>query len=264
MNIVDLDEDEEWFEWIIEEICGMQYDDYLFNHLSLTCEILEPHLDKIINGIELYSNADIGYQMLGILILETGSTFPYNVKKEILKSTTLDYDRKWEWYSGGEKLREFYLNDFREKILAYTPGTRTYLQDLKIGFDSQFKKTCIGLEMYNNIVRSGNIDSFDYVNLDFCELNEIPRTLFDLNHLESLSIEHNYLTEVSEDIGKLVNLEYLWLDFNQLKALPRSVSELKCLKGLSIAYNSLETVQDFLKREGVILNISNNPFERNL
>ncbi len=264
MNIVDLDEDREWFMWIIEEVCGMDYDDYLLDKFTFTREMLELYLDKIIKGIRLYSNADLGYQMLAILILQTGATLPDIVKREVLKSTTWEYDKKWKLRSGGENLRKFYLNDFREKILTYTSGTPTFLLDLKISLDSDFEVTSIGLNQFHDNLKSGKITSFNYINLDFCELSVIPAELFDFDHIEYLSMEYNHLVEIPEKIKSLVNLKYLWLDFNQIRALPKSICELKSLKGLSISYNNIEVWQDFLNMNDVNVYNSHNPFEKRL
>ena len=93
------DEGGDWVNWIIYEICDLN------NKSELTMKILESHLEEILleldelkEGIERednsYSRIALGYQVLALYLLETGSFVPEVVKEEVLYSTTWEYNKR--------------------------------------------------------------------------------------------------------------------------------------------------------------------------
>lgn len=52
------------------------------------------------------------------------------------------------------------------------------------------------------------------INLAYYGLRQFPIGLFDLTNLEVLEANGNYLTEITKDFNKLINLVELNLDFN--------------------------------------------------
>lgn len=251
MDIRDRDEDDEWFQFIIEEKCGFDFDEYLLNIKSFTREDLEPYLDIIINAIVEYENAYLGFQILALLILETEAILPKEVKESVLWSTNWEFDKGLGVWPESENLRKFCLSDFREKIKNYAPGKRIYLSDLKIAFDSEFEKACIGIELLVKLVRSGEIVAYNYVNLDHCNLNIIPESIFELTHLTLLSLEHNNLTEIPEEIGNLVNLEFLWFDYNNVEHLPNTLIKLKMPANICLLNNKIRALSKVLKESNL-------------
>jgi len=251
MDIKDRDEDNEWFRFIIEEKCGFDFDDYLMNKLAFKREDLEPYLDIIIENIAGYENAYLGFQILALLILETGAILPKEVKESVLWSTNWEFDKELGVWPESENLRKFCLSDFREKIKNYISGKRTYLSDLKIGLDSEFEKSCIGIKRLHELVKSREIAQYDYVNLDHCDLNIIPESIFELTHLTLLSLEHNNLTEIPEEIGNLVNLEFLWLDYNNIEHLPKILTKLKMPANICLLNNKIRALPKVLKESNL-------------
>lgn len=121
-------------------MCGLDYDkEYYWDKSVLTREIFETFLDDIIDKIIFFKeyinnpllrpraapfgdgwwvlsmdDIHIGYQILGILILQTGSYLPKIVLDSILYSTRWDYDKQRGWTDSIVKIRRenFRLNPF--------------------------------------------------------------------------------------------------------------------------------------------------------
>ncbi len=141
MYIRYLDSPDHSWERFLVELCGLDFDKYWRNREILTKEALERHLgdilfdlrsveNSILNKERSFLNVDtwddlvIGYQILGILILQTGSYLPDHVRDIILSSTTWEFDRRREWSKDLEEDRKFYLDDFRNKIMSHKEGRK--------------------------------------------------------------------------------------------------------------------------------------------
>jgi hypothetical protein len=130
-------------------MCGLDPD----NYYVLTMQILESHLDEIlkrldyleatINNKELayrgtgmfgervydeYCTSEIqleiAYQILALLILETGSYMPNKVREEVLRITEWENDKKWGWDPAIIKNRKEFLMTFRNAIENHQPGKK--------------------------------------------------------------------------------------------------------------------------------------------
>jgi hypothetical protein len=134
--------DKNWEKFFIK-LCGLDFQRYRFDEENLTREILETHLDeiveKIINFIDYVFKPElrprlpsydgywvlsmddifIGLQILGILILQTGAYLPDIVRRGILYSTLWEYDKKREWSEPFEAERKENLRKFREAIINH-------------------------------------------------------------------------------------------------------------------------------------------------
>ncbi|KKL65217.1 hypothetical protein LCGC14_2157190 [marine sediment metagenome] len=97
-------------------------------------KILESHLEEILleldelkEGIERednsYSRIALGYQVLALYLLETGSFVPEVVKEEVLYSTTLEYDKRW-WGSNPDDERKEFLDKLRDAVKNQVPGKK--------------------------------------------------------------------------------------------------------------------------------------------
>ncbi len=158
MDIRDRDEDDEWFQFIIEEKCGFDFDEYLLNIKSFTREDLEPYLDIIINAIVEYENAYLGFQILALLILETGAILPKEVKESVLWSTNWEFDKGLGVWPESENLRKFCLSDFREKIKNYAPGKRIYFSAAgRNGSTKGFPPKLRSTRMINDFLRKPSV-----------------------------------------------------------------------------------------------------------
>lgn len=149
MYIRYLDEinEHQWEKFFVEE-CGLNFNDYWSNRVILTRKILEEKIDWFIECLEflreqilaqelqnnvIFEKVDwvsslddiyIGYQILGVLILQTGSFLPDKVKSSIMVSTSWEYDKSREWDSKSIESRKYHLNRFRNKIKNHRPGKR--------------------------------------------------------------------------------------------------------------------------------------------
>ena len=148
MNIrfLDFKMDNAWERFILK-ICGIDYyGEYRCNKNILTREILEAYLDEIVDRIILFedyvdndilrprnpkydgwwviSEDDIyiGYQILGILILQTGPFLPKLVEDSILYSTTWEHDKQRMWVKSAEDIRKKNLAQFRDAIQHHQAG----------------------------------------------------------------------------------------------------------------------------------------------
>ncbi len=123
------DEGESWEKWIIKEVCG------LGDSSQLTMKILESHLEEMLLELDEmrertdrtddgYATIAIGYQVLALFLLETGSFVPEVVKEEVLFSTTWEYDK--HWWGGGDpdSYRMEFLNQLRDAVVNQVPGKK--------------------------------------------------------------------------------------------------------------------------------------------
>ena len=160
MSIRDLDllRDSVWERFFVEK-CGLEFDTGFsyssakyhpyHNRGALTREMLESNLDEIIdeiigftdfvsnpnlrprdtkyNGYWVHSLDDIyiAYQILGLLILQTGSFLPKIVEDSIIKSTEWDYDKSRGWSAAIKDKRKQNLESFRNAIKTHKIGRIT-------------------------------------------------------------------------------------------------------------------------------------------
>jgi len=141
MYIRYLDSPEHLWEKFLLELCGIDFDKYWRNREILTREILEDRLEHILCklksiedsisckeknclNIDTWDDLVVGFQILGILILQTGSCLPVPVRDIILHSTTWEFDKRRGWSKNLEKDRIFHLNDFRDKIMNHKVGRK--------------------------------------------------------------------------------------------------------------------------------------------
>ena len=100
---------------IIDKI--ILFKDFIFN------PVLRPRNPKY-DGYWVISEDDIyiGFQILGVLILQTGSYLPKIVEDSILGSTEWDYDKTRGWSKPFEQERKENLENFRKAILSHKVG----------------------------------------------------------------------------------------------------------------------------------------------
>ncbi|XP_071805095.1 leucine-rich repeat-containing protein 47-like [Asterias amurensis] len=72
----------------------------------------------------------------------------------------------------------------------------------------------------------------------------LDNTVFSLELLNYLEISDSTLTELSNEIGNLVNLINLVLRGNKLTTLPSTIGNLKALRLLDISHNSIKSLPD--------------------
>ena len=287
---------EPWEEWIIEQ-CGLDYYEYGVHPEILTMKILENNLDKIIYRIEelkktvderpfrgyglfgepvydefIYSldQASVAYHILGLLILETGSLLPENVKREVLKSTTWKYDKHRGWSPDLIEYRRFFLKQFRRTIRRYN-GEKCFVENIpnksrlleKIFDIDVFYKYLNSTYSFKKLIKAFSL-KFLYLDLSqlksvpnevfLCKnleelslsnnsLTNIPKEIYKLSHLKKLILSHNQISSLPDEIGNLKSLELLWVNDNQLTSLPSTMTNLRNLKDLVTSKNKLPKVE---------------------
>lgn len=139
-------------DWDSSELDSAQRYHHRRNKEILTREILESHLDEIIDKIILFKDfisnpilrprnpkydgywvlceddIYIGFQILGLLILQTGSYLPEIVYDSILYSTRWGYDKERGWSKAFEEERKNNLECFRHAIQSHKEGKITLLR----------------------------------------------------------------------------------------------------------------------------------------
>lgn len=251
--------DIKWEEWILD-FCGIDYFEYKINYQLLDVSILEPKLEKIVekieelkenigkpeisgkglfndvvytDGIHSLDQVDIGYQILGLLILETGSFMLNKIKKEILNSTTWENDKKWNWSPDYIIGRKNFLKNFRRIIRNYVPEKRINLE--KIPNLSWLTQEINGLKTFQRYFKITGFRkllralSLKKLHLDSCGLTEFPNEIFLCQNLEVLSLCNNKLIDIPEKIKNLTKLRIILLKNNKISAIPNYLYNVKII-----------------------------------
>jgi internalin A len=91
-------------------------------------------------------------------------------------------------------------------------------------------------------------------------LSRIPGEIFEILHLEELTLSYNGLTSLPESIARLNQLTSLDLSYNQFTDLPKSITELHNLSVLNLNANFLTDLSESISKLSnlSILNLSYN------
>lgn len=79
------------------------------------------------------------------------------------------------------------------------------------------------------------IETYIYLqslDLNNCNLSELPKAIFKLTNLQELIISNNPIIVIPSEIGELKNLKWLYATFIKATTLPSSIKELKKLHTL--------------------------------
>ena len=185
------------------------------------------------------------YLVLGYFVLLTGSFLPDDLRTKIIDAANWGHE-KGLWEEKFIRERKFYLKDLQNKIRAHKPGVILHLVRLKNANDEDFTEGVIGIDQFWDYIDSGRIYSIKRINLDSCNLTEIPTPVFDLKLLETFSFENNKLSKIPPRIGDLRSLKRLYLNRNQLKTLPTNLIHLESLEVLSLEKNFFKALPSFI------------------
>ncbi len=235
-----------WRELFLEK-CGIVLSEYQNDRSILNKEILGKHLDDLIN----YANKSgdmSALQTLTVLILQIGAKLPSDLKEKVLESLEWENDSKrYSWPPYIINVRKVYLEDFKQKIIGYKSNKTSFLINLRrIQDDKELEKTLIGLSQLNSFSRLKTFEKINYINLDSCELADVPEEVFKFSTLSALSLDNNYLTTLPDSIINLRNLKRLYLINNKIKTLPPNMGGLTSLKSIYLSYNHIESLPSSL------------------
>lgn len=86
--------------------------------------------------------------------------------------------------------------------------------------------------------------------VDYKGLTEIPTSISQLTHLQTLNFTNNKITEIPTSIRQLTKLQTLWLSNNKITRLPTWLCELKELHTLEIDGNPVTLPPKEICRQG--------------
>ena len=107
------------------DLCGVDYDKFAdmdYDHTKIRSEI-ESNLDKLVeycNSVK-YGEPEIAWQVLGVIILESGSKLPDDIKTKIVEAADND-----DWAQEDEE-RNRYMKAFKYAVENYN-GTPTEIE----------------------------------------------------------------------------------------------------------------------------------------
>ena len=199
----------------------------------------------------------VAYQILTVLVLETGSLLPDQLKNNVLRILEQEYDMIHQWDSTKILIRKWYLNDFKTKIISHERGKMHYFISLKVNNDIELGFSIFGLKALKS---AKNKNKISFINLDNCDLLQIPQEIVNFKKLEGLSLSYNNLSNLNFNFNKLESLKRLILNDNRVERLPESFFNLNMLEELQISFNRLEYLPESIKnlRRLRILNLFNN------
>lgn len=118
----------------------------------------------------------------------------------------------------------------------------------------------IKLDLSNNELTSVpdvlyNCTTLKKLNLKSNKLTAIDPRLFNLKELEELNLNSNSISEIPNEIGKLMNLKKLFLRMNELESLPNSVANLKKLEEIELYGNDFYKFPETLSASNSIKTI---------
>ena len=255
---------EEHYYWreIFLEKCGIVLSEYQGDRNILNKAILEKHLDDFIN-IANKSGDVSAHQTLAVLILQVGAKMPNDLKEKVLESIKWENDNKrYSWSPYVINVRKVYLEDFKQKIISCKNNNASFLINLKrIHDDKELEKTLIGLEQLNSFSRLEAFEKINYINLDSCELTEVPEEVFKFSSLSILSLDNNKIKDLPSNWGGLISLKSIYLSYNHIESLPSSLGNLKNLRSLYLNNNNLKSIPDTFKTLKCIFYLRNNPIK---
>ncbi len=118
-------------EWKIIDICGLDASEYIEDETILTRELVEKNFKKILGCVKSEYNSYIASQVLGYIILKTGSEMPEEVQIDILNSTSWQREKHfWKQNPNWVAPRKHFLKDFKTKIRNHKPGQITLLAEI--------------------------------------------------------------------------------------------------------------------------------------
>ncbi len=239
VHILDDDEEADVASFMLNA-CGLESHDFFFQERNLTRENFEKNYDTLVKMVHNRSFRRAPYFVIGYFALLTGAKILDKLQQEILEKASWKHEEGY-WSDEGFALkRKIYLEDFREKIQIHKAGQRLHTAIFKYSKKDFFEgKVIVGINQFRDYCDYGKINSIKHINLDGWGLKSIPKEIFNLKHLKSLSLEFNELTEIPDEITKLKSLKSFYLDYNHLTKLPEGIGKLSSLQELSIIHNNI-------------------------
>ncbi|TCI89999.1 leucine-rich repeat domain-containing protein [Tenacibaculum sp. M341] len=232
--------------WIIQEI-SKEHKNVLFTILASCPEFLggPAGLIRIKNGditdsygINMNSEDAIRYKLITNslqylpLIYEW---FGYNGKESALRIEHLpNYPKGWcdeNFVNKIIPIKE--TNELKEKYADGVTNPETFFNKM------QQEKTTKKVQLK---IKEAKIQKSSLLSLNAEGLHQIPKEVFELEHLTNLNLRGNSLTSLPKEISKLKQLKVIYLDGNNITEIPAELFDLKHLTVLNLSNNSLKSI----------------------
>ena len=232
-EIMQNDEEMDAFEFMMDAL-GYDYSfiDIYFGKNLISKEVVNDHLDVLIKMAE-NRQTRASYFALGYIIMTTGSKMPQGLRNQIMEASEWHHEEGIWKDKGFEKKRKICLNDFSQKVKLYSENESFFPITLKYNDDELDK-----LILTKSSLRKFN-EKVIHINLDGWNLIDLPYDVFKFSKVKSLSLEHNLIQEIPEEIKELKLLESIYLNDNSLQEFPEPFISLTKLKKISISNNPI-------------------------
>lgn len=145
-------------------------------------------------------------------------------------------------------------NNF-EKFISLTKNNTDTVTTITL-YDSGIKKIPEEILLFKNLealnLRMNDLNNIDLsiilnlkklksLNLEYCNLNEIPDVVFRNNSLIKLNISNNKIKFLPNKLFKMSTLTELYMDGNYYLEIPKEISNLKNLEILSVESSWIKT-----------------------
>lgn len=259
-----------WEKFFVQEFCKIDFRSYSYcknicHKNILNSSALEKKIYRILSKLKNFKDykdiqdeeLSVAYQILTILILETGSLLPEQLRGVILEILEREFEMIHQWNSNEVLIRKWYLNDFKTKINSHERRKKHLFLSLNVNNDIEFKTSIFGL---NSLEKEDHNENISYINLNNCNLSHLPQKLKNYKNIEKLSLSYNNLSKLNFDFTKLKSLKKLILNDNHIENFPETFFTLSNLEELHISFNRLKFLSENIKkfRNLKILNLFNN------
>jgi len=163
--------------------------------------------------------------------------------------------------NSADEIRD-YINYLKGKNLfpLITKLPKDCLKSSPIGIEEFLpclKSICIKNAEIDFFPSFGNLQSLQ---LQFCKIIEIPRSIFYLTQLTDLNLSYNEISHISNLISNMTLLKVVNLLDNELTNIPSSVLKLTNLEKLYIVNNNLNKISNQISKltRLEVLNLNNN------
>ena len=197
------------------------------------CKYLD--INKIFTSLAAIKSLD--YLDLSYLNLDT---IPWEVANlyglrtlDLSANPSMDWDTSMRFLSQNKSIEELILHNNRFSTITEEFSRFENLHSLDLSYNDKLSIKQV-FEVTKNCKQLNTID------LSFCQLRELPKSIGDQKKLFELYLSHNRLSRIPGEIGLLEQLELVDLSFNELTELPEQFGDLQSLEYLLLGNNPLE------------------------
>lgn len=141
----------------------------------------------------------------------------------------------------GQNTFEHYLADYHALKIHFFGSQHTSLEAKDVAFFNQPE-----IERYGSLVTLTptikRLQHLQSLTLYMNQISNLPAELGQLEQLEKLQLNFNEIDKLPPEIGNLAQLKILWLHDNHLITLPKEIGKLTQLQELDLSSNRLSSL----------------------